>query len=44
MLRQLVLSIKTNNTSVKAKEFLLLLSSFVVVRYNALLYIRQFCR
>ncbi len=36
---QLVLSIKTNNVNVKAKEFLLLLDAFAIIRYNALLYI-----
>jgi len=43
MFRQLVSFVKTNNASVKAKEFSSLLSAFVVIRYNALLYIRRFC-
>ncbi len=43
MFRQLILSIEINNANVKFKEFLLLLSAFVVIRYNALLYICRFC-
>jgi len=40
---QLVLSIKTNNVDVKAKEFWLLLDAFAMIYYDVLLYIRRSC-
>jgi hypothetical protein len=36
MSRQLVLFKKTNNTNIKVKEFLLLLSAFAIIYYNIL--------
>jgi len=43
MFRQLVLSIETNNTNIKTKEFLLLLDAFAIVYYNTFLYICRSC-
>ncbi len=44
MLRQFVSFVETNNASVKAKEFSLLLDALAMIRHDALLYIRRSCR
>jgi hypothetical protein len=44
MFRQLVLFRKTNNASVKAKEFWSLLGVFAIIHHDVLLYIRRFCQ